>query len=405
MHLGTIVLIAVAVLVVFRLGRRLMPQKATPGKQRGPIIKNRSWRVLKSLTVASMKMYFRNRTALFFSLFFPLVLVAVFGLLSNSNGSGGNIKVTVTDYSNSQLSHSYLDAVKKVNAFSVNQTSESDARDKLGKGKVDLEIIIPKNFGERQSGQLTPSAVQTYYNQARPGSGQTASLILGQIASNINNQITKSPQIVSVKSEGVKTNNLGYFDFILPGLLAMMIMQNGIFSVEFVFVSFKSSGALRRIQATPINAAYFLIAQSFTRYITVLAQLTLLTLIGIGLFSLHLLGNVFELFVFVTLGVAVFLAMGFAVAGSAKDENQAAPLAQLLQLPQLFLSGIFFPRDGFPHWLKVITDFFPLTYLTDAMRLIFNQGTSLWALRVDLLGLVVWTIITYVIADRLFSWE
>jgi ABC-2 type transport system permease protein len=400
----TAIYIVIALIIVWRLFVRLRPAPKAAAKTRAPIIRNQHYRLLRSLTVASMKMYFRNRSALFFTVFFPIVLVSVFGLLSNGNGNG-SIKLTLTNYSSTQLSKSYVEAIKKVPAFSVDQTNEGDARDQLSKGKVDLEVVIPKDFGAVSAGHLAPTAIQTYYNQARPGNGQSASLILGQIASGFNNSVTHTPTVIGLKSTGVQTNNLGYIDFILPGILAMTIMQLGIFSVAFGFISFKTSGALRRIQATPINAANFLVAQSITRYIVGILQIALLGGLGVVFFHLHLLGSVFNLFVITTLGIAVFLAMGFAVAGQAKDENQAAPLAQLLQLPQLFLSGIFFPRDAFPHWLKVVTDYFPLTYLSDGMRSIFNEGASLWTLRGDLLGLVVWLVIAYFIADRVFSWE
>jgi ABC-2 type transport system permease protein len=361
-------------------------------------------KMLWSLTLVSLKMYFRNRAAIFFSLFFPLILIAVFGLLGQSDGKG-SIKIALTDNAHTQLSQSYVDAVKKIDTFEVNQVDESQAREQLVKGKIDLEVVIPKEFGAGQAKPGAPVNIHTYYNQAKPGSGQTASLIFGQLATGFNQQITKSPTVIGLESTGVKTSNLSYIDFILPGLLAMMIMQTGIFSVAFGFISFKTSGALRRIQATPIRAANFLIAQSITRYITVVVQLALLTFVGMRFFDLHLNGSLASLAIVVTLGTGVFLAMGFAVAGGAKDENQAAPLAQLLQLPQLFLSGIFFPRDGFPDWLKHITDFFPLTYLSDAIRQIFNDNVSLWSLHTDIIGLLVWLVIAYLIADRVFKWE
>ena len=398
-----LIIVALAVIAGVRLWMR-RSKTSGPRPEGKPIIKNRQYRLLRSLTIASMKMYFRNTTGVFFTLFIPLVLVTVFGFISNGNGSG-SIKLAITDYANDSLSHSYLAAVNKVSAFKVQQTDEGTARDELGKGNTDLQVIIPKSFGTTVQGHLVPADIQTYYNQARPGNGQTASLILGQIAAGFNNAITHAPTVIGLKSTGVKTNNLGYIDFILPGIMAMSIMQLGIFTVAFAFISFKTSGALRRIQATPIKPGNFLVAQSITRYIVGILQIALLAGIGIGLFHLHLLGSVFSLFVVVTLGIIVFLAMGFGIAGAAKDENQAAPFANLIQFPQLFLSGIFFPRDAFPHWLFVITNFLPLTYLADAMRLIFNESANLWTVRGDVLGLLVWLVVAYLIADRVFSWE
>jgi ABC-2 type transport system permease protein len=136
-----------------------------------------------------------------------------------------------------------------------------------------------------------------------------------------------------------------------------------------------------------------------------IAQVLLLLGLGILLFQVKMIGNIFAFMAMATLGSAVFLTIGFAIAGWAKDENQATPVAQLIQFPMLFLSGVFFPREGFPAWLQKVTDYLPLTYLVDGLRKIATEGASLWALRGDIIGLVVWGIIVSIIAVRIFRWE
>jgi len=135
--------------------------------------------------------------------------------------------------------------------------------------------------------------------------------------------------------------------------------------------------------------------------------LTVAILIGFGIkfFNFHMLGNYGSFTIVVILGILIFLGFGFAIAGYAKDENQVAPLANLIQLPMLLLSGIFFPRDNFPHWLQKITDYFPLTYLSDAMRHIANEGLHLSQITTDLWGMIIWTVIVFVLAVYLFRWE
>lgn len=365
----------------------------------------RMWQSLASLTNVSVKMYFRNVTAVFFTLFIPVLLIGIFGLLNTGN-TGGNIKIGLTNYSHTQLATTYVEAIKKITAFKIDSLSESDAADKLSKGKLDLQVIIPQNFGAVDTfGRLQQVAVTAHYNKASPGTGQTAGLILSQVANEINAGITKAPQIISVNTTGVQTNNLSYIDFLVPGIMAMSIMQLGIFSVAFGFISYKSSGALRRLQATPTHPFNFIIAQSIARLIIGVLQVGLLLGLGIALFHMHLVGSILDLLVVATFGVIVFLAFGFAIAGWAKEENQAAPVANLISFPMLFLSGVFFPRDGFPAYLKTITNFLPLTYLADAMHRIANEGVSLWTVRGDVLGLLVWGIVTYFIAVKLFSWE
>lgn len=365
----------------------------------------RQWRSIRSLTIASIKMYFRNKTAIFFTLFIPIFLIAIFGVLSKNGG--GNISLSVTDYANNQLSHQFIQQVKKVEAFKVEQVSESQASDKLGRGKTDLQVIISNDFGRLNpvTHQLEPSTIKTFYNEGKPQNGQTAGLILNQILSGFNQQVTHTKPILSLQNTGVKTNNQGIIDFLLPGVIAFSVMQLGIFSVSFAFVSYKKTGALRRLQVTPTHPFNFIIGQSVARLIIGVAQVVILLYAGILAFHVHMLGNVGSFILIETLGVLIFLMFGFGIAGWARDEDQAAPVSQLITFPMIFLSGVFFPITGLPDWLQKIVQYLPLTYLVDGGRRIANEGATLWAVRGDLLGLIVWGAIALIITVRVFKWE
>ncbi len=362
-------------------------------------------KALRSLTIASTKMYVRNVTGIFFTLFFPVLLIFVFGYLFKNNSF--STKIALTNYSDSALAKQTVETLKKVEAFKIDTMSEADARTALGKGQIDSQIVIPKDFGtiDPATHQLIPSELKSYYNEARPQQGTTNNLIIGQILSKINNSITKAPTLISVDSQGVKTNNLGAIDFFLPGVIALSIMQLGIFSVAFGFIQFKSTGALRRLQATPVHPFAFVVGQGVARLIVAMVQIGLLLGLGMVVFEAKLVGHIWDFMIVSTIGAIVFLGFGFAIAGWAKDENQAAPVAQLIQLPMLFLSGVFFPRDGLPSFLQKATDFLPLTFLSDALRKIANEGASLWSLRGEIGGLLVWGIIVYFVATRVFKWE
>jgi len=118
-----------------------------------------------------------------------------------------------------------------------------------------------------------------------------------------------------------------------------------------------------------------------------------------------MLGSYLNFMLVAVLGILVFLGFGYAIAGWARDETQVAPVANLIQLPMLLLSGIFFSRDGFSSWLKTITDFFPLTYVSHALRKIANEGAELSELTPDLIGILVWLVLIYALAVRDFRWE
>ena len=207
-----------------------------------------------------------------------------------------------------------------------------------------------------------------------------------------------------VEFESVESRDLGYIDFLVPGIVGMTIMQLGIFGVAFGFVQLKRTGALRRLFATPTSPSYFLSAQVLSRLIIGLVQVAILFAVGIW-FGLQMFGDYMTLIVVVIIGSAIFLALGFGIAGWAKNEDQAAPVANLVSLPMMFLSGVFFPRDAMPEFLAAITAFLPLTYVIEALRAIVNEGATLMSLGPQMLGMAVWVVISFVIALRLFRWE
>lgn len=381
-----------------------MSKSANRQESRASLVKRRLF-ALHALTVASMKMYFRNITGVFFTLFIPVILIFVFGFLFQSNDFKTDI--VITNYSDTELSRQFVDSLKEVDAFVITDAPESEAADKLGRGQADLQVIIPKSFGvpDPATRSLTPTAVQTYYNEANPQAGQTTNLILSQIVAGVNSQVTQAPTVLSVKSEGVKTNNLTQIDFFLPGVIAMSIMQLGIFAVAFAFVAYKTTGQLRRIQATPTRPMYFVVAQGVSRLVISVVQVLLLLALGVWLFDANIIGSLLSFLFVAAVGSAVFLGIGFAIAGWARDENQATPVAQLIQFPMLFLSGVFFPREGLPQWLESITNLLPLTFLVDALRKIATEGATLFSLHTELLGLLVWGVVVYIIAALVFRWE
>ena len=108
---------------------------------------------------------------------------------------------------------------------------------------------------------------------------------------------------------------------------------------------------------------------------------------------------------FQLLGGALFISLGYAVSGFARSEESAAPIANLVALPMMFLSGVFFSRDNLPSVLETITEYFPLTFLANGMREVTAEGAGLLDVSGDLLGLAAWTVAFFVLAVKAFRWE
>lgn len=356
-----------------------------------------------AMVKASLKMFIRNKGTIVFSLLLPMVMLSVFGFLSGRSGAA--IRIGITNHSTTDMAAEFERAMTQVGAFSLESMSEPEAAEELGKGHIDLQVIVPQNFGMMKDSQPVAEQIETRFNNGRPQSGQIANLVINQIVNSLDRKFTNTAPMLEVKTSGVTANNLGYFNFVLPGILAMTVMQLGIFSVAFSFVAWKLNGALRRIQATPIKPFQFILAQAVVRLIVVMVTAIVLVGFGSWFFDFHMLGSYVHFALVCILGALIFLGMGFSIAGWAREETQVAPVANLIQLPMLLLSGIFFPAEVFPPWLRSLIDFIPLTYVVDAMRKIANEGVSLWDLPGDLLGMGAWMVVTFTVAARLFRWE
>jgi ABC-2 type transport system permease protein len=361
--------------------------------------------VLWALFIASGKMFIRNRAAVFFSLFLPLIIMLIFGVL-NFEGST-EIQLGIVDEADNAASQALVDELGTYDYLILSEGEREAELAELSEGDRDFVLVIPSGFETPAPGAAT--GLVAYGSSADPAQAQVAQGLLQQavgqalFAPGGGGGATGDLQ-PPVAFESVETRDLGYIDFLVPGIVGMTIMQLGLFGVAFGFVQLKRTGALRRLFATPTPPGYFLSAQVLSRLIIGIVQVAIL--FGVGLwFGLQMFGDYATLLVIVLIGSAIFLAIGFAIAGWAKNEDQAAPVANLVSLPMMFLSGVFFPREAMPDFLASITAFMPLTYVIDALRAVVNEGANLLALGPQLLGMVVWAVITFVLAVFMFRWE
>ncbi len=357
-----------------------------------------------SLTSASLKMYFRNKTAVFFTMFFPLIFIGIFALISNKQSAKLNIDVIYN--SKSQIESEFVNVLKNSNIFNITVSNNYNTSYTNLVNNNNEDILL--NITQSNNSKINVLAM---YDQLNSDSPQTGISILNSFANSFNNTVfeeinrTTIPQTVTVNTQSIQTKNLKYIDFIIPGIMGFSLMQLGLFSVAFAFTTMKKTGALKRLHATPVNLYLFIIAQSISRIIVGFLQELIIVLLALDFLGFHMYGNIFLYFLVLILGSIVFIGIGLAVAGYAKDENQAAPIANLISLPMMFFSGVFFSSSLLPSYIRNIVQFLPLTFLNNALRDIANKGATLGQIRTDLLGLLCWGVIAIVIAVRLFKWE
>jgi ABC-2 type transport system permease protein len=209
----------------------------------------------------------------------------------------------------------------------------------------------------------------------------------------------------TMSTQGVQGKNINYVDFLVPGVLAMSIMNGGMVGLSAAFVAMRERGVLRRIKVTPFPLISFITARVATQLLVALCQVAILLGLAKLTFHLGIVGNPLEVAVFIFLGSLAFLTLCFFVAGVSRKRESATGLAQLISFPMLFLSGVLFPLDRAPVWLQDVAKALPLTYLADGLRQVMVYGASLASLWGDLLALVLTTAVGIALAARFFRWE
>jgi len=358
-------------------------------------------------TRISSKRFFRDRVALFFTVIFPLIFLFVFGSL-NSGGDNVSFNIAIINKSNSTFAQDFVKQSEGSGVLKVDKeiTTLEAAKEKMSRSELDATIILPENFGDVRPGQTYPSGeAEVVYTQNNQASASALTSVLGTQFGAINGDLVTTVTPFTVKGTQLNENSLSAFDYTFAGLLGFALVGMGIFGPINVFPELKKMGILRRLSTTPLRVWQYFLSTMLSQAAIGIVSLAALFVVAITVFNLEVVGNWFELFIFLMFGMVTILGIGLALGGWAKNERQAAPLSNIIVFPMLFLSGAFFPRFLMPEWLQNISAFLPLTPIIDGIRLIATEGKHF----IDILpqiGLTgAWLVVIYVVAFRVFRWE
>jgi ABC-2 type transport system permease protein len=356
---------------------------------------------LWKLTISSLKMFVRNKQALFFTLFTPIIIMTIFGLLAFDRVPKVNLGVAVTSPQTSGTEQ-FVEQLKQVPAFEVEVNTEPFEREALEKGERSAVLIIPGDFIPDGS-STTPKNITILKSSSDAQQASTAESIVRQILDKSTLAIANAPTLFQVESQEVNARNFKYIDFLLPGVVAMAIMQMSIFSVAFVFADFKEKGILKRLLATPMKASDFIASNVITRLIIAVVQAAFLVAVGVLIFNATVIGSSILLLPIVILGAVMFLGMGFTISGFANTVESVPAIANLVAFPMLFLGGTFFPIDTMPDWLQNIAKYLPLSYLSDSLREVMLNGSGFKEIQTSLAWMLGWSIAFIVAANLTFN--
>lgn len=354
------------------------------------------------LLLANFREFVRERPALFWTFAFPILFILLFGaIFSEEEAPRFSLGLVVED--TSAVARGLAEGLGQVPAFAPYQGTRQDELQALKDGKRRAVIVIGEGFGETVA-QGKAGDIEVYYDPSQTMVIQVMLPILRKAVAEFERTVTRTPILVNLTEKSIQARNLRYIDFFVPGILAMALMQLGIFAAVPLVVQ-RQNRILKRLGATPLPRSTVVATSVFFRLVISMVQAFLIIAVGWLVFRVQMQGNWLYLIGMILLGATTFIAMGYVIAAVVRTEETAMPLLMVIQFPMMFLGGVFFPVEVMPDFLRPIVQAIPLTYLGDSLRQIMVASAALHSQVVNLSVLAGWLVGCLALAIRFFRWE
>ncbi len=196
-----------------------------------------------------------------------------------------------------------------------------------------------------------------------------------------------------------------YIDFLVPGLLGLNLLGNSMWGLGFAIVMARTQKLLKRFAATPMRHWHFLLSFILSRLIFLFLEVLVILSFAYFVFGVKVHGSILTVLLIAILGSMSFSGLGLLVAARPRTIEGVSGLMNFVMLPMWLLSGTFFSAARFPEFLQPIVRALPLTALNDAMRAVINDGATLAATSTQIVILLVWGVVSFVVALRIFRWQ
>jgi len=387
---------------------------------------------------------FRERVTLFWFIVFPAFLLVILTLIFGNMGKQGQISFSVglvnmerssggpTDFS-AMVKSIFQEAARRTTEgeepiFSLAQRAAGEekeefiAREKeaVRLGNLAALIVIPAGFNQDLMAHIAgtnaasdwQSTIIVYQNEGNTGS-EMATSIIGQIVSRIDREIlAKTGRFDEQKAVPLETDWIGsakrevsYVDFLLPGVILMGFFVTGLFGVPGSILFARDRKILRRYWVTPLTVPRYLAGFSLGHVALCVIQFLFLYLLGRYALGASLRFDHLGPIMFLLLASLTFLSIGFLIASVAKTANSGMAIANILNMPMMFLGGLFFPISGLPMVLKAIVFVNPLTYLAEGLRISLGVETGALSTPLTIGVPLAWIALCLLVASRRLRWD
>ncbi|MBO0797703.1 MAG: ABC transporter permease [Blastocatellia bacterium] len=347
---------------------------------------------LFKLTMARMREFWRQPSAIFWVFGFPVLLAFVLGIAFRTSAPE---KTRVAVENSAANAPEIAAAIARTPELHPVIMSAVDAANALRTGQVALVI----RWGELE-GHGSQTGFDFRFDPTRPES-RIARLEVNDALQRWAGRVDAANWRDQVFSEpGAR-----YIDFLIPGLVGLNLMGSGMWGLGFAIVQARTQRLLKRMAATPMRRWHFLLSYMFSRLIFLVLEVTAILLFAYYVFAVKVHGSFLNMVIVAFIGSLTFSGIGLLVGARTKTIEGASGLMNLVMLPMWLLSGSFFSASKFPDFIQPFIKTLPLTALNDALRAVMNDGAGLAAVGVSLVILLLWGITSFIVALRIFRWQ
>jgi len=353
------------------------------------------FRQTTQLISVTFKEFFRNPGIIFWSLFFPVMMAWGLGIAFTKQDALIRNVAWIKNESLESAVAQHLNESKRIVAgneksgivnYQMIESSWEDALAMLKKGKVAL--IIDESHVEPiyRFDPVNPEAQLSYLHLSRIMSGEDR------------------PTEASFNIEPLTRKGARYVDFLVPGLISMNIMMSCMWGISYTMIDKRSKKLLRRMIATPMKKSAFMSAQFIARLGLSAVDVVIILFFTYLYFDISIQGSLSAFVLLFLAGNMAFTGIAVLVSSRTSNAQVGNGLINVVVMPMMILSGIFFSYHNFPDWAIAAIQWMPLTILADGIRSIFNEGALITDVLTTFFILCLTGLGFFVLGLRIYKW-
>lgn len=339
-------------------------------------------RVVGANLVVSLKSFYREKTAMFFTTMFPILLILVFGTIFMDDDKL-HYNLCLQDLDQTETSAEIATGLASTGKFKIIPVDPAIEATKYAKdNKVNLVVVIPKDYEKSYTQYLqfdNHRAFVTLRYVYDPSSSSVFDKmqLLNLVFATMNQGLSAIPPFIRTAETSIHTRKYRFLEFFIPGIIAMAIMTESLFGTVQVNTELRQKGIIRKLATTPITRTDWILSNILHQIILAVISTTLMLLVSFAVFDVQLTINAW-LLLFIVLDVFTFVGIGMILTRLVREAQSASAAANAIMFPMMFLSGSFFPLEMMPDFLQTFAKVLPLYYLNEGLRasMVFQDNAT-----------------------------